>query len=308
MSAVIPTLGRSPLLLPCLEALRRDGGEELEILVVDQGESALDLPPGLADRVLRPGRNLGFTGGTNAGIAAAAGDRIATVNDDLIVEPGWLGTLAEALDWQPRAAAVQGVNLSLAEPGTVDGVGLAWNRAWQAVQIGHGEPAPPTSPMAEPPREVFGVSATAALYRREALEVVALPKRGIFDQRLGSYYEDADLACRLRSAGWTAWSIPAARAGHAGSTTGGSRPRERWASLYGNRLLVLARLLGSAFWLRLPAVLARDLVDLLKALAGGDGARVTGIVVGWARALRLFSAFARRGGPIVPMSQIERFR
>jgi len=31
-SAVVPTLGRSPLLVPCLEALRREG---VEIVVVD---------------------------------------------------------------------------------------------------------------------------------------------------------------------------------------------------------------------------------------------------------------------------------
>ena len=33
--------------------------------MVDQAPRPLALPPGLADRVLRPGRNLGFAGGTN---------------------------------------------------------------------------------------------------------------------------------------------------------------------------------------------------------------------------------------------------
>ena len=40
-----------------------------------------------------------------------------------------------------------------------------------ALQVGHGEPAPPPD---SAPREVFGVSATAAVYRRTALEAVAL--------------------------------------------------------------------------------------------------------------------------------------
>src|SRR5262249_20868677 len=135
-----------------------------------------------------------------------------------------------------------GVNLVLDESGRVDGWGLGWNRALQAVQLGHGEAAPPlTAPM----REVFGVSATAARYRREALAAVALPGGQVFDERLGSYYEDADLACRLRAAGWTALSVPAARARHAGSMTSGiagtgsALARARWANVYGNRYLVV---------------------------------------------------------------------
>jgi GT2 family glycosyltransferase len=311
ISAVVPTLGRSPLLVPCLQALRQDGGEGMEIVVVDQrepGEPPLDLPPGLADRVVRPGGNRGFTGGTNAGIAAASGDLLATVNDDLLVEPGWTAALAAALAREPRAAAAQGVNLRLDRPDLADGWGLAWNRAFQAVQLGHDEPA---LALDQPVREVFGVSATAALYRRAALDAVALPGGQVFDERLGSYYEDADLASRLRAAGWIALAVPAARARHAGGATsasGRTLSRARWASLYGNRYLVAARLLGSGLWPRLPALAARDGKDLLRALLTGEWAQVGGIAAGWARALRHLPAFARRGRAAVPMSEIERFR
>jgi N-acetylglucosaminyl-diphospho-decaprenol L-rhamnosyltransferase len=314
ISAVVPTLGRSPLLVACLQALREDGGEELEIVVVDQGETAVDLPAGLADRLLRLAGNRGFTGGTNAGLAAASGEFLATVNDDLLVEPGWTAALAAALDREPRAAAVQGVNLRLDRPAVADGWGLAWNRAFQAVQLGHGETALPAD---SPVREVFGVSATAALYRRAALAGVALPGAQIFDERLGSYYEDADLACRLRAAGWTALAVPAARARHAGSATSAGSAgsasaaalsRARWASLYGNRYLVTARLLGSRFWPRLPALAWRDGKDLLRALYSGEWAQVGGIGAGWGRALRRLPAFARGGRPALPMSEIERFR
>jgi GT2 family glycosyltransferase len=293
ISAVVPTLGRSPLLIPCLEALRRDESR-MEIVVVDQGENPVELPAGLADRVVRPGGNRGFAGGTNAGIAAARGELVAAVNDDLLVEPGWTAALVDALERHPRAAAAQGVNLEM-QGERVDGWGLAWNRAWQAVQLGHGEAPPPAT---APEREVFGVSATAALYRRASLDAVALPGRGIFDELLGSYYEDADLANRLRAAGWTALAVPAARAHHAGGATsagGGARSRERWARIYGNRHLVLARLLGTGYWPRLPALAARDLVDLARAVLGGEWARVAGITLGWGRAIRLLPAFARRG-------------
>lgn len=287
VTAVVPTLGRSPLLVACLEALRRDGGDRIEVIVVDQGEEVeppVEIPAGLADRVLRPGRNLGFAGGTNLGIAAARGERIATVNDDAIVEPGWTAALADALDRDPGAAAAQGVNLLLDSPELADGCGLAWNRWWQAVQVGHGLPAPPPE---GGPREVFGVSATAAMFRREALRQVAAGGE-VFDPRLVSYYEDVELAGRLRAAGWRALVVPAARARHAGSATGRTMSRERWRLIYGNRHLAAARRLGRGYWPRLPWLLARDLLDLAKAALRRDGELAAGIAGGWGRAVRLF--------------------
>jgi len=297
-SAVVPTLGRSPWLVPCLEALRRDGGPDLQVVVVDQGGT--DLPAGLADLVLRPGRNLGFAAGTNLGIAAAAGGLVAAVNDDVLVEPGWLAALTSALDADPGAAAAQGANLLLDDPRLADGCGLVWNRWWQAVQIGHGRPAPDA---AAPVREVFGVSATAALYRRSALEAVALAGE-VFDPRFGSYYEDVDLAVRLRAAGWRSLAVPAARARHAGSVTGSTLGRERWSRVYGNRYLAAAGLLGGSFWPRLPWMAVRDLIDLGKAVLALDGSRAAGIAAGWGRAVRHLPGFARRGAP----AEIDRFR
>jgi GT2 family glycosyltransferase len=297
LSIVIPTLGRSPLLVPCLEALRNDLSGS-EIVVVDQGEQPVDLPAGLADRVLRPGRNLGFAAGTSLGIAATSGRLVATVNDDVLVEPGWTAALVDALETDPRAAAAQGVNLRLDAPDRADGCGIVWNRWWQAVQAGHGLPAPPVE---EGARQIFGVSATAALYRREALDAVS-PEGAVFDPRLISYYEDVELAGRLRAAGWRALLVPAARARHAGSATGRTMSRERWRLIYGNRWLVVARLLGRAFWPRLPILALRDLLDLGRAGGTGDGARAAGILAGWGRALGGLAVWGHWGAPAVEPS------
>ncbi|MEP7012339.1 MAG: glycosyltransferase family 2 protein [Acidobacteriota bacterium] len=286
VAAVIPTLGKSPHLEACLRALRAQG-EPVEILVVDQGERSVDLAAGLADQILRPGRNLGFTAGTNLGIAATGALYLATVNDDAIVQPGWLAALLEAMEANPQLAAAQGANLRLDQPEILDGLGIAWNRRWQAVQLGAGERAPDRS---EPPRSIWGVSATAALYRRSALEVVQLGPDEFFDSNLGSYYEDVDLASRLAAKGFGALAVPAAQALHAGSTTGGAA---RWRLVYGNRHLALARSLGRGYWWRLPVLLGRDLRDLVRAGVDGDPARALGILAGWGRAARLLPRFAR---------------
>jgi GT2 family glycosyltransferase len=277
VTAVIPTLGRSPWLGPCLEALRRDA-PEIEIVLVDQGETPAETGiANIADKTFRLGRNLGFASATNLGISASTREFVATVNDDAVIEPGWTGRLIEALDREPRAAAAQGVNLILDSPSIADiadGCGIAWNRWTQAVQVGHGEPAPDP---ADPGRDIFGASATAALYRRQALP------DGPFDPSLVSYYEDVDLAVRLRAEGWTALLVPAARARHAGSVTGSTMSRERWRLLYGNRWIVARRAFDGRPWLRMAV---RDLLDLLRAVLSLDGARIAGILGGWARAVR----------------------
>lgn len=352
-TAVVPTIGRSPWLAACLQALRRQAdAATLEIVVVDQAPQPLALPPGLADRVLRPERNLGFAGGTNRGLAAARGELLATVNDDAVVGPGWLAALIAALRNDPRAAAAQGINILADNAGMeaggtpdgveheherIDGCGLGWNRWWQAIQIGHGEPfaaaadvfglAPGRLPAAGTVAEIFGVSATAALFRRAALEEVALGGQ-VFDPRLVSYYEDAELAGRLRAAGFSALLVPAARVRHAGSASGRTAPssRERWRLIYGNRYLAAARLLGRGLWPRLPLMLLRDLLDvagpgaLLRSrhhrtdqfppgeIDAGSGARerLAGIAAGWRQALRQLPAFARSGAPAPAPAEVAR--
>lgn len=312
-SAIVPSLGHSPWQGEMLAALRRElAGAQAELVWVHQGEApapTLDRP---RERLVRLPRATGFAAAANLGLASAdpRSTVIGIVNDDLVVEPGWLAALTGELARRPRAASVQGVQLELGRPGVVEGCGLAWNRSWQAVQVGAGDPPPAAG---APPFEIFGVSATAALFRREALAAVAhasdaAPARdtagrgaelavpggdaGFFEARLGSYYEDVELAVRLREADWESWCVPEARARHAGQATAGRAPLSRWRSIHRNRILVLRRLLGSDFVPSLPRLAARDLRDLLRACLRRDGARALGVLTGWSSAVPRLGAFA----------------
>jgi hypothetical protein len=301
--AIVPTLGASPHLADALAALRAQAGERLTIAVVWQGAGPPPAACAAADRLLTPGRNLGFAAAVNLALAADSAPLVALVNDDALLAPGWLAATRAELG--PEVAAVQGVNLDLARPDRLDGWGLGWNRWWQAVQLGHGEPAA-TAPGA--PCELFGVSATAALYRREALDAACRRPGEWFDPALFAYYEDVDLACRLRAAGFRARLAPAARTRHAGSFTGrrlGST-RRRW--IHAHRLAVLARLFGRGFWLRLPGFALRDGADALRLAAGGDLAGAAAVAAGWLRAAALLPRFAHRGPPLLPLAGLARFR
>ena len=282
------------------------------------GRLAADQPAAFprAPRIIQFPRPAGFARAANAGIAASLGLWIALVNDDAVLETGWTEALLEALGASagtgPKAspdfqvAAAQGINLLPAGPedeAWVDGAGLAWNSRWQAVQVDRGAPAKPRDGA---PTPVYGVSATAALYRRDALAAVS-PGSGQlrpFKERLDSYYEDVELADRLRRASYGAVLVPAARIEHGGalSSRGHRAARLRVRRIYCNRLLVLAARFGRSFWLRLPQFLLRDAVDLFRGGKGklpGDPRRpgLLDLLFAWCRAVRLLPYFAGFGRP-----------
>jgi GT2 family glycosyltransferase len=299
-AAVVPTLGATDV-GRCLAALAGQVPRPL-IIAVAQGDVATAALR-QADRVLSHPRPIGFARPVNLGIATTSARFVAVVNDDAVVEEHWAGILIAALEREPRAAAAQGVNLAPGTPPRIDGRGFRWNEHWQAVQIGYGELFPGPAPRTANP---FGVSATAAIYRREALEAVRLAT-GFFDETLETFYEDVDLAIRLRAAGHDMLSVATARCLHLGGVTTRRQPARRWTLLHGNRRLVLRRLLGAEYRRALPAIDRRDVKDFLRALSRGDIARCRGVVAGHARDRRLAERFAHSGVPRVPLETLRHF-
>jgi GT2 family glycosyltransferase len=325
VAGVVPTLGRSPLLVPCLEALRRSGAHPIVLVTqaVDQGRYAA-LSELVDQRVDLGEAARGFAIATNAGLACTTSAWVAVVNDDAIVAPDWLELLLAAAS-APGVGSLQGRNVvaggtvasgtvaggtvaggTVGSPGSwgpgardapIDGLGIGWNRWWQAVQLGRGHASLASI---EESFEVFGVSATAALYRREALDAVIAADGTAFDAELDTYYEDVDLAGRLRARGWRALVVPTALVRHAGSLSAPAGARRR---LYRNRWLVLARLLGRRLATVAPRALGRDLVDLARGNVALDE-----LALAWLGALRRAPRFARAGAPLLERRVLDRLR
>jgi N-acetylglucosaminyl-diphospho-decaprenol L-rhamnosyltransferase len=213
-----------------------------------------------AARVIAFSRNLGFAGAANEGIARTRAPFVLLLNNDAVLEPDYAARLAARLASDERLAAAQGLVLS--EDGRrIDTAGLEWNGRGEAVPVlsGADVSAAPRGPF-----EVSGVSATATLYRREALEAVAL-QGAAFEGSYFAYYEDVDLSLRLSRAGWRFLCDPEALARHEGSRTGRRTPFRRafWTSR--NRWRTLFRHFSRGLLAHeLPSLLRADLAHVRK--------------------------------------------
>jgi GT2 family glycosyltransferase len=246
-------------LFDLLASLERQTGIDLSIVVVDNASRdtererlAREAPEA---RVVSFSRNLGFAAAANEGIARTRSAFVLVVNNDAVLASDYAARLAARLALDERLAAVQGLVLER-QGERVDTAGIEWTHRGEAVPVLGGADAKRT------PKDAFevpGVSATAALFRREALVDVA-PHGRVFDDSFFAYYEDVDLSLRLARAGWRFACDPAAVAWHEGSRTGRRTPfrrglwtaRNRWRTLFGN---------FERSWIRrnLPALLRADL-------------------------------------------------
>src|SRR6266508_6752932 len=115
VTAVVLAWQAEPWLPRCVEALLASEKVSVEVVLVDNGCTTDDVEvlarrPGVT--VVRPGKNLGFAGGCNAGAAASSGEFLALINDDMIVEPDALAELVSFAAKPEIAIAQPSIRLS----------------------------------------------------------------------------------------------------------------------------------------------------------------------------------------------------
>ncbi|WP_174842786.1 glycosyltransferase family 2 protein [Candidatus Oscillochloris fontis] len=305
ISAVIPTWNGLRYLPACLMALRAQLGPQDEIVLVDNasrdgaGAWARRYAPDV--RVVALPTNLGFAGGTNAGIRAARGELLLLINDDALAEPGCVAALWAALRESPSAGAAAGALVFSRRPDRVASAGIRFQADGVATDMHIGLPV---AELPQEPQPIFGASGGLALLRRRMLDDV-----GLFAEEFFSYLEDVDLAWRARLRGWDAVLAGGARARHVYSATGGQGSPFKQALLGRNRVRVLVRVLPTPI-LRdlLPAILRYDLLAVGYALLRGQAAMVRGRVAGLREMPRLLAQ--RRviqAGRSVPVGELVRW-
>ncbi len=209
---MIPSYNGRALLETCLASVEkhRPPGIDVEVIVSDDG-STDDTPDWLAAhypwvRLVRRETNAGFCAAANAGIAAARGEFVQLLNNDTEVTPGWVEAGLSAFT-DDNVGSVAPLVLVRSDPSRVDSAGDSYAFFGWPSKRGHGEPTAAWA--GRRPGPVFGASGSSAFYRASALRAV-----GGFDPSFGSYYEDVDLAFRLRWAGYSCVFTPDCRVLH----------------------------------------------------------------------------------------------
>jgi glucose-1-phosphate thymidylyltransferase len=215
----------------CLQSLENQDYENIEIVVLDNGSSdrTCDIINGKFSKIklIESDRNDGFSKGNNEILRETESDFYLAANIDMIFEPDFVSQLLRSIDQKPIYASVGGkvkrwdfenfmkTEGKAGKTNFIDSVGLRILKSHRFENIGEGEV---DYGQFDASNEIFGVSGSAVLYRRKALEDVSFKtedgEKEYFDESMFMYKEDIDLAYRLQWAGWKASYTPEATAYH----------------------------------------------------------------------------------------------
>ena len=212
--------------LASLDSVREEGNFEVVVIENNSADGSGDMVsrefPSV--RLLQQYKNLGFTGGSNLGIAERRGRHALLLNSDTIVHPGAIRALLDAEREHPEIGII-GPKL-LNPDGSLQ---FSCRRFPNPVAaLFRNTPLGRLFPKNRftrdylmtdwdhsVPREVDWVSGAALFIREEALEKV-----GGLDPDFFMFCEDIDLCWRAKEAGFPTWYFPSAVITHKiGSST-----------------------------------------------------------------------------------------
>jgi N-acetylglucosaminyl-diphospho-decaprenol L-rhamnosyltransferase len=273
VGAVVVNYNAGGHLVDCVRSLRSAGVDE--VVVVDNASVDASLATlAAADpdaTVVHAGRNFGYGGGVNRGLAALNHEYVLVLNADVVVEAGAVPVLAAVLDAEPgvgivgpRVTEVDGTPYPSARtfPNLADAVGHAFlglrgtdNRFSRRYLRADRD--------ADAAADVDWVSGSCFLARRTTLDAI-----GGFDEAYFMYLEDVDLCWRAGHAGWRVRYEPAAAVTHVGGVSTEQTPYRMLAAHHRSLFRfwwrtspparrVLAPIVGAGLGLRLVVMAAR---------------------------------------------------
>jgi GT2 family glycosyltransferase len=182
--------------IACLRSLKGLDYPNYRTLIVDNGstdDSVARIREAHPDvDILETGKNLGFSGGNNAGIQHALdrqAEHVWLLNNDTVADAGALSAMVAAAQQDEQVGAVGSVLHYMDRPDQIQ----AWGGGRVNVWFGRSR-----SYLAPVDDEQIGyITGASLLIRTRALKEVGLLDDGYF-----MYWEDADFGLRLRAAGW----------------------------------------------------------------------------------------------------------
>jgi len=225
----------------CLDSLQNQTYKEFQIYFVDNGstDGSLDfIKQNYAQiKTISLDHNTGFAYPNNLAFEECQKDSeikyILTLNNDTQVSPNFLQTLIEVAEKDEKIGAVNPKVKFFYEKNLLDNTGVVIAKDGGGMNRGFKEE---DQGQYDKEEEVFGPCAGAALYRRSAIE-----NSGFFDDNFFAYYEDLDLAWRLRYFGYKTMYTPNTVVQHVHSATGISHSPFKAFHVQRNRLLVIIK-------------------------------------------------------------------
>ena len=269
--------------LACLRSLRAVEHEPLSVLVVDNG--SIDGTAEAVGRefpsvdVLRSQENLGFAEGNNVGIRralAAEADYVLVLNNDVEVEPRFIGPLVAAARERPDAGALCPKILVFERRDRIWFAGASFDaRRGRGRHVRYGEPDDPAEKGVTPTDRACGA---AMLVPARVFEQV-----GLFDPDLFLYVEDVDWSLRAANAGRRHYVVPESRIYHRVSVSAGGEDMPT-PLYYGTRNMLVvcerwAPLGRVGTWRRRLFVLALHVAQAMRSSKPREGIRA--VRAGW---------------------------
>ena len=201
-----------------LDSLQEQTVDTFRIIVVDNGSTdgskeliKQDFP---SVSLIEFKENTGFCRAVNAGILASQSEYVILLNNDTIVESGFVEQLQKAMDRHPKAFSVSACMVQMQQPELLDGAGDYYCALGWAFARGKDREVQECSSEVK----VFSACAGAAIYRKKVFN-----KIGYFDENHFAYLEDLDIGYRARIYGYQNYYAPLAVVHHAGSGASGSK-------------------------------------------------------------------------------------
>ncbi len=224
VSIIIPVHNKFSTTYDCLDSIVKAlPDRSFEIIIADDCSddetmlAALVFAGGV--RIVRNATNLGFVRTCNAGAQLARGRFLFFLNNDTLVKPGWLDELVQTFEQVPNVG-IAGSKLLFPDGRLQEAGGIIW-RLGDGWNWGRGRD--PNAPAFSFLRDADWVSGAALMIERTLFNEL-----GGFDEYYApAYYEDTDLAFRVRALGKRVVVLPASEIVHLEGVSAGtdtSRP------------------------------------------------------------------------------------
>ncbi|MFH0824464.1 MAG: glycosyltransferase family 2 protein [Pseudomonadota bacterium] len=273
LTVIIVNRNTADLLLECIEHVyRSDLPRKPQVIVVDNGSvdaSVVRVESAFPDvEVIAAGRNLGFAAANNRGAERALGEYLLLVNTDAMIEPDCAGQLMELMEQDPEIGMVgpRLVNPDGSPQTSYEAVPSPLTETLNRSLLKRLFPRryPSKTRVTSCPEPVETLIGAVMMIRRQAFEDV-----GGFDERYFFFFEETDLAVRMRKSGRKVVHQPGAIAVHLQGGTAKAYHSGARIEYYRSRYLFFREHYGPGAATFLRAVRFMDLTFSVFALGIG---------------------------------------